>query len=412
MRAAIVTVGSELTMGLRVDTNTSEIARVLVERGFSVVETLSVGDSVDLLAEQLVRLTGRCELVVTTGGLGPTHDDITRQAASRALGVRLVVDEGLVEWLQPVVRRHRVPTAAAQVLVQAEVLEGARIIPASTGTAPGLIATDAGGCVLALLPGPPSEMRPMLEVLAADYPVRRARADELGAVGLTESDAQHIVSRAINEFDGIGFTVLARPGDVRILLTDEGAGAQTLARAVKAAARALGDSCYTTSGLSLAEEVVGAARAASLRLAVAESCTGGMVAAALTDVPGASDVFVGGAVTYSNSSKSAVLGVAPKTIETVGAVSEQCVMEMAEGARRIFAADIAVAISGIAGPDGGTSDKPVGTVWFGVAHEGRESFAVRKFLQPTSRSAVRLRATSTALDLLRKVSTGAQGPLT
>lgn len=402
LKAAIVTVGSELTMGLRVDTNTAEIARTLVERGFSVVETLSVGDSVELLAEQLARLTERCQLVVTTGGLGPTHDDITRQAASMALSLPLVVDPGLVEWLQPVVARHSVPAAAAQVLVQAEVLEGARIIPAATGTAPGLIATAVNGCVVALLPGPPSEMRPMLEMLAQDYPVERARADELGVVGMTESDAQQSVSVAIEGYAGIGFTVLARPGDVRVLLTDEGAGADVLAHAVDSAVQALGDSCYTRTGRSLAEEVLAAAKYAGLRLAVAESCTGGMVATALTDAAGASDVFAGGAVTYSNDSKVAVLGVSAETIASHGAVSERCVIEMAEGARRVFSADVAVAVSGVAGPDGGTAEKPVGTVWFGVTGCGIESYAFRKELQPNSRSAVRMRATAAVLDLMRR----------
>lgn len=406
MRAAIVTVGSELTQGLRVDTNTAQIARALVVRGFSVTEAVSVGDSVELLAEQISRLVARCDLVVTTGGLGPTHDDITRQAASRALGVPLVVNEALARWLQPIVARHSVPEAAAQVLVQAEILEGSRVVPAQTGTAPGLIARAGTGCVVALLPGPPAEMRPMLKTLCDDYPVVRAQVPELGAVGMTESDAQHTVSQAIAPYDGVGFTVLARPGDVRILLTDEGAGDDVLGAAADAAARALGSACYTRVGRSLAHEVIAAAGSAGLLVTVAESCTGGMVAAALTDVAGASGTFVGGAVTYSNEAKSTVLGVDPQTIRVHGAVSEPCVLEMARGAKRVFGADIAIAVSGVAGPDGGTADKPVGTVWFGVAMPSGEVVAVHKEYPPTSRSAVRSRATSTALDLLRRAATG------
>ncbi len=400
LTAAIITVGSELTMGLRIDTNTAEIARALVVRGFEMIESVSVGDSEELLASQIARLAAVCDLVITTGGLGPTHDDITRQAASEGLGIPIVVSPELESWLQPAVVRHTDPVAAAQVLVQAEVLEGAKIIAATTGTAPGLVVKTTRGSVVALLPGPPTEMRPMLEELLAQYPSVRAQVPELGAVGLTESDAQQVVSRAIAHLPGVGFTILARPGDVRVLLTDAGAGAPVLADAFEAAAIALGPACYTRSGRTLAEEVVSIAKAAGVTVAVAESCTGGMVAAALTDVAGSSGMFVGGAVTYSNDSKVSVLGVDPKVLEVHGAVSAQCVTQMASGAASVFGADVALAVSGIAGPDGGTADKPVGTVWFGVASASGIRTVLLNY-PPVSRDSVRSRATAAGLNLIR-----------
>jgi len=397
--AAIITIGSELTLGLRVDTNTSEIARQLAPRGFDVVETLSVGDDPALLAQQIARLVSVHSLVITTGGLGPTHDDVTREAASEALGIPLRVDERLVEWLQPVLARHTDPDAAAQVLVQAEVLEGAEVIDATTGTAPGLVVKTPSG-VLALLPGPPSEMRPMLTVLLDRYPLVYAPPAELGVAGMTESDVQVRVQRALSGREGIGFTILARPGDVRVLLTDRGAGAHELEAAVAAAAQVLGERCYSTRGLTMAQEIVDAATRRGLTVSLGESCTGGMVAAALTDVAGASAVLLGSVVTYSNEAKTGLLGVPAGLLAQYGAVSEECVKAMAEGAARAFGSDIAVAVSGIAGPGGGTPEKPVGTVWFGVAGPGGV-FAVHRAFPATSREAVRARATSVALDLIR-----------
>jgi nicotinamide-nucleotide amidase len=398
--AAIVTVGSELVEGLRIDTNTAEIARALAPRGLRVVEALSVGDDVAVLAAALERLTASCGLVVVTGGLGPTHDDITREAASRALQKPLVRDQHLAAWLEPVIARHRDPEAAAQVLVQAELLDGAEVFPATTGTAPGqLVATPLGA--LALLPGPPSEMRPMLHALVERYPLSRAEPHELGVTGLSESDAQVIAQRVLATHPGVALTVLARPGDVRVLLLDDGAGEQQLAAAAEQVADALGAHCYARDGASLAESLVRAATDRGVTLAIAESCTGGMVASAITDVAGASAVFRGGVVSYHNDAKRDLLGVDPDTLSEHGAVSEAVARQMAEGARKRLGADVAVSITGIAGPDGGSDQKPVGLVWFAVATPSGTTAESRLFAA-TSRAAVRLRATSSALDLLRR----------
>ncbi len=398
--AAIVTVGSELTAGLRLDTNTAEVARALAPRGYEVIEALSVADDIEVLSTAIARLCATCELVVTTGGLGPTHDDVTREAVARASGRELVLDERLVERLKPVQARHTDPRAAEQVLVQAQVFQDARIIAATTGTAPGLVMT-VDAATLVLLPGPPAEMRPMLQSFIESLPRQSADPHELGVAGMSESDVQVIAQEALAGFERVGFTVLARPGDVRVLLLDRGCGASLLGQAAAAVGDALGDTVYSRVGETHSQAVVAAAVARSLSLAVAESCTGGMVAASLTDVPGASLVVRGGVVAYDNAAKVGLLGVDASLLARYGAVSEHCALAMAEGARVRLAADIAVSVTGVAGPSGGTPDKPVGLVWFGVA-DRQGARAVARSFPPTSREAIRARATSVALELFRR----------
>lgn len=403
--AAIVTVGSELTLGLRIDTNTAEVARALTPRGFKVAEAVSVSDDVGLLIGLLRRLTAAYELVIVTGGLGPTHDDITRQAASEALGVQLVRDARLERLLGPTIARYAVPDAGARVLVQADVLPGAEVIDPTTGTAPGLIIPTAAGC-LVLLPGPPSEMRPMLSTCLSRYPVAQVEPREIGVAQATESDAQAIVDGALGDRAGIGFTILARPGDVRVILTDEGAGETRLDEAVSTAAAALGDRCYSVDGSTLSSVVIREACSCGLTIASAESCTGGMVSAALTDVAGSSAVFLGGVVSYSDDAKQGLLGVPKDALEQYGAVSEQVAIAMAEGARDRFGSAVSVSITGIAGPGGGSPEKPVGTVWFALAGRERPTVSFVRRFHGTSRQSIRDRATSTALDTLRRAVIG------
>lgn len=403
--AAILTVGSELVEGVRIDTNTAEVARALRARGFDVAEALSCADDEVLLASHLRRLTDTYELVIATGGLGPTHDDVTREAAAAALSLALVRDRRLEEVLRPALTRHTSSRAREQVLSQADVLEGARVIDPVTGTAPGqMVSTVAGE--LALLPGPPAEMLPMLAEVLARYGSGRAGVRELGVAGMSESEVQLIAQDVLEAHPGVELTVLARPGDVRVLLLDEGEGEPGLSSAAMVIAERLGDHCYDANGLTLAEAVVGHGARLARTIALAESCTGGMVAAALTDVPGASACFAGAAVTYTDEAKSALLGVQADTLDAHGAVSEQTVCEMAVGALDRFGADIAVAISGIAGPDGGSESKPVGTVWFAVAEtvDGPAVPATTAFLRTLAgdRAGVRIRATAIALDTLRR----------
>lgn len=398
-RAAIITVGTELTRGLRVDTNTSEIAHEVTVRGFSVRECVSIGDDAGHLAETIRRLLEENDLVITTGGLGPTHDDITREAASVAIGRPLVRDTRLEGLLGDIARRHSDPEAFGRTFRQADVLDGARIIDFTTGTAPGQC-VDVDRALLVLLPGPPSEMRPMLREALRPFTSRHSHTRTLGVVGLTESDAQVRVSRVVDG-TGIEFTVLARPGDVQVILTDDGRGAASLDEVTARAAETLGDRCYSTKGEALPAVVLAGLRREKLTLALAESCTGGLIAASLTDIAGSSDVLLGSAVTYSDASKTALLGVPRSDLAAHGAVSEVVALAMAAGARSAFGSDLAVAVTGIAGPGGGTPDKPVGTVWFAVARPGAAPYATVRHFAAGSREAVRARAAATALDLVR-----------
>ncbi|MCE5191440.1 MAG: nicotinamide-nucleotide amidohydrolase family protein [Actinomycetia bacterium] len=395
--AAIVTVGTELVTGQRLDTNGAEIASALLTSRFAVVEMLSVADDAARLADHLARLCAECTLVIVTGGLGPTHDDITRDAASRALGRVLVRDAAIEATLTRIVALHHEPDAATQIMTQADVLEGATVIMPTTGTAPGQIVPTPGGS-LVLLPGPPAEMRPMLSTFLSQRhpgtpPVR------LRSTGIPESDAQIAAQRVIGDARGVGLTVLAAPADVEVVLFDEGAGPRELARLGASICTELGDACYSTDGSSLPETVLALARTRGVMLACAESCTGGKIASALTDVAGSSDVFEGGVVAYSNRLKTTALGVAAPLIDQYGAVSEQAARAMAAGVANLTGAQYAVATTGIAGPTGGAADKPVGLVWFGLSTPTGITARSQGF--SGDRQGVRTRATMFALDLLR-----------
>jgi len=342
-------------------------------------------------------------MVVVTGGLGPTHDDVTREAASRALGKSLQRDPDIEKGLRAGADRHTDARSASQVYGQADVIEGARVLPAITGTAPGLVVPTGRGA-LVLLPGPPREMRPMLASLAAEWGTGASAPAVLRCVGLLESDAQYAAQDVLAQREDVVLTVLAAPGDLRVVLHDRGAGAATLAELTSGIAARLGPACYSSDGSSLAATVLRLARERGERIATAESCTGGLVAGAITEIPGSSDSFVGGIVAYSNATKTALLGVDERLLSVHGAVSEPVACAMAEGALRALGADWAVSVTGIAGPDGGSPDKPVGTVWFAVA--GAAGTRATHRMIPGARDSIRTRSTVTALDLLRRALAG------
>lgn len=397
--AAILTVGTELTSGHRLDTNGAEVARALMNAGYDVREMVSVPDEHDAIVLALRRLLTRHRMVVVTGGLGPTHDDITREAAAEVLGRTLGRDPAIAEALASRVSIHREPASAVSLLHQADVIDGARVLAATTGTAPGQVISDRGR-TLVILPGPPHEMRPMLaEALAGR--VAAAPPVTLRCVGITESDAGSRVLPLLEPFRDVGLTLLGGPGQVDVILFSTSGDADTLGRAAEAAIGELGDTCYSTDGATLAESVVRLAAARSVWLATAESCTGGMVAAALTDVPGSSRAFSGSVVAYANETKAALLGVDPDLIALHGAVSEPVALAMARGALALPRTTLAVATTGIAGPGGGSPGRPLGTVWFatagadGVTHTECHRYGGDRMM-------VRQRACAMALDLLRR----------
>lgn len=398
-RAAVITVGTELTTGFMADTNGREIARMLRAAGYHVDALMSVPDDEDAIAEVISWHSARHALVVVTGGLGPTHDDRTREAASRALGAPLVRDQSIASRIAELPTSPSTDAIAWSRLRQADVLAGARVLPAVTGIAPGQVFTRTGSTVV-LLPGPPDEMRPILDAyLGSTSSTVEPRV--LRCAGISESEVGARVGELLSDVPGVGYTLLAGPMGVDIVLFDDGAGGPALDTLIGAARAELGPHCFGSDRRSLAENVIDLLRARGMTLACAESCTGGGVAAALTDVPGASHVFVGGVVAYSNAVKTDMLNVAPDVLARHGAVSEAVALAMAEGALRRLDADIAVSTTGIAGPGGGSPDKPVGLVWLAVARTGGSSFAVRR-LFGGDRALVRARATAHALDQLRR----------
>jgi competence/damage-inducible protein CinA-like protein len=406
-RAAVVVTGSELTRGGRQDANGPFLARDLAARGLEPARIIVVGDRPDEL-ESALREGIQADLLITSGGLGPTHDDRTVEALARVLGRPIVVDAGLEARIEAFSRslaeRYRRPYSEFEegVRKQATYPEGALVLGLA-GTAPGLV-LETEGRVVVVLPGPPAELRrlwakaleaePVQAVLArATSPRRRV----LRFYGVSESAVARAVADSGGEEEGIEATICAHDGEIEVLLLGEG---ERLAGALR---DALGRNLFAEDETSVEELILEAARAGGLSLAVAESCTGGLVAARLTSVPGASDAFVAGVVAYEDDVKAVQLGVPDELLAAHGAVSAEVAEAMAAGARRTFTADVAVSVTGIAGPGGGTPEKPVGLVYLHAeGPDGREAAEIRF---SGDRETVRRRATVAALHLLWRLLT-------
>jgi len=401
----LVTIGTELLLGFTLDSNGSEIARTLGEHGVRVVRRTSVGDLESDIAAAASEALARTGVVVTTGGLGPTRDDITKRAIAELFGAPLVFDEGV--W-QTVVARFaklgRVPGESNR--VQAEVPRGAIVLANRWGTAPGIWLEGTRGLVV-MLPGVPYEMRNLLrhEVvprLAARAGGSVVRSRVVRTTGIPES----ALAERLGDIEAAiaPLTLAYLPGeagvDLRVTAWDaEPAEADSRLRAAADLLRSrAGDRVYGEGGVDLAAVVLQAARARGIRVAVAESCTGGLLAKRLTDTPGSSDVVVGGVVAYDNAVKTALLDVPVELLERHGAVSEEVVRAMAVGAIRRFSVGLAAAVTGIAGPSGGSAEKPVGTVWLATAL-GEQVEAARVQL-PGPRENIRGRSAQAALFLL------------
>ena len=411
-RAFILAVGSELLTPHRIDTNSLAITERLNEIGFAVVGKAAVGDSSPELAALLRYALEHANLVVLTGGLGPTEDDITREVAAQVLGLTLAEDERIASIIQ---RRFesrglRMPAINRR---QAMVPAGATVLDNAHGTAPGLLIPRVGGFVL-LLPGPPREMQPMLDVvvrdrLAAHTSGRRLYRRVLRIAGRPESHVdevtQPIYSRWTDEPEPIETTILAAAGEIQLHISmfsaSSAAATERLQRAVEDLTQALGASVYAVDDRRM-EEVVGTLlRSRGLRIAVAESCSGGLFASRLTDVPGSSDYVECGLVTYSNAAKVKFAGVQQPVIDEHGAVSEPVAEALAQGVKRAANVDIGVGITGIAGPGGGSERKPVGTVVIAVAAQNKS--VVRTFRFPGDREQIKFQSTQAAFDMVRRL---------
>lgn len=400
-RIRILLVGNELLDGTVTDRNGAPLARAVADRGGTVEDLRILPDDPAALVAGVEDALGGGRGLIVAGGVGPTRDDSTREAVAEAL------DRELVEWPAWAARLREEEGGAGPPfdgsLRQARIPEGGRGLANPHGTAAGFAGRVGEGWYL-VLPGVPAELRAMLdgeagafleEVLPGEGPPRR----RVGIAGVAESR----VARRLEGVRGLGDVRLAsypRGGVVDLHLAPAaGHGADVLERAVEALREAFGEDVYEVGDRSLVEVVVDGLRAADRRLAVAESCTGGLLGGEITSVPGSSDVFWGGATTYDDRAKVELLGVRPDTLSEAGAVSGEVAREMAEGIRRRADVDWSLAVTGVAGPGGGSEAKPVGTVW--IAAAGPRG-AVRRHLFPGGRSEVRERSVRAALDLLRR----------
>ncbi|HET6957929.1 MAG TPA: competence/damage-inducible protein A [Vicinamibacterales bacterium] len=410
MKACILAVGSEMLTPFRVDTNSLFITERLNTIGYDVRLKAVVADEVHELARVVEGALAWADLIVITGGLGPTEDDITREAVALVLELPLDEDASIVERLRDrfAKRGMTMPEINRR---QAMVPRGAEVLPNANGTAPGLW-LERDGRAIVLLPGPPREMKPMLEAVIAERLVSKSKSSGLfrrvlKITGRAESDvdaqASPVYTRWTTQVTPISTTILAVLGQIELHLTaeasDKAAADAVLDPAVTELQTLLGPSVYSTDGRSLETVVGDLLRENKMNIAVAESCTGGLLASRLTDVPGSSEYVDRGVVCYSNQSKIDLAGVPPPIIEQHGAVSEPVARAMAEGIKSRAGTRIGVGITGIAGPGGGTPEKPVGTVAVAVAVD--DEVRVRTFQFIGSREMVKFQATQSALNMTR-----------
>ena len=408
----LLAIGNELLLGETIDTNSAWIARRLAAEGIAVARKSTVGDDVDIIRNALHDALRRTRVVICTGGLGPTRDDLTRHAVAALYERPIRIDEAWLQVLRARYERRGIPMPAIN-RVQGEVPDGARLLHNDNGTAPGIALDDGTLGLTVLLPGVPAEMRGLMN----DHvlPLLRERFGEtvpavtsrlLRTAGISEAALAERIDDIAGDVEPFTIAFLPHGTGVDLRLTSWGAlqGAALDAAFERVLGRLrerLDILVYADDETDLAVVVGSMLRDRDLTLALAESCTGGLVAKRMSDAAGASDYLTAGLVTYANEAKRELLGVRVETLATHGAVSEQCAREMAEGARRVGGADIAVSITGIAGPGGGSEDKPVGTVWFAVALRDAATIA-RSFVLPGTRAEIRERAAQTAIDMLRR----------
>lgn len=407
MNFEILSVGTELLLGSIVNTNAQYLSRRLSELGFNVYYTTVVGDNPDRLKAALELAAGRADAVITTGGLGPTVDDLTKETIAEYCGKKCVLDE---ESRQRIIDRFsknhtEIPENNFK---QAEMPEGCIILKNNNGTAPGAIIENEN-CTFIMLPGPPSEMKPMFDESVIPYLKKFSdgviRSRSIRVFGLGESKVDEMLGDLMNKSHNPTVAPYAKIGQVELRITaksDTVENAKAMLTPMEQKIRdVLGDRVYGTGiDNSLENVVVELLRENGLTAVTAESCTGGMIAEKITRIPGSSECFGCGYVTYSNEQKMRLLGVKNETLEKYGAVSEQTALEMSRGARETSGADIAAAVTGIAGPGGGSEEKPVGLVYISICTKYvHKAF---KYNFAGNREMVRERTSLYALDLIRR----------
>ena len=411
MKIEVVTIGDELLLGYTIDTNAAHLARMLAAEGVEIERRTTCGDTAESIATAVADALERTGAVITTGGLGPTSDDLTKPSIAALFGREMVLDHEHLLWMEERWRTRFQRAMPASNRQQAMLPFGARKLANHHGSAPGIWLEDDRGRWVAMLPGVPREMRGML----ADtlLPLIRARLGHGGRVvrsrtlrttGIGESHIADLVATIDGGIGDVGLAYLpnADGTDLRVTVRDatpDDADAR-LASAATRLRSVVGDAIYGEDGADLAAVVLDLCRSEGVRIGVAESCTGGMLGARFTAIPGSSDVVCGGVIAYDDAVKRSLLGVPEAMLRDHGAVSEPVVCAMAAGVRKAIGVTAALAITGIAGPDGGTEAKPVGTVW--IALDFRGEVQSRRFVLVGDRVEVRHRSAQAALEMLRR----------
>jgi nicotinamide-nucleotide amidase len=412
-RVEVITIGDELLLGFTIDTNAAHLARQLANIGMHIVRRTTVGDEAEQIAQAVEESLDRTGAVITTGGLGPTSDDITMESIGALFGRAMQLDAAHLAWMEERwTKRFNRPLPAAN-RKQAMLPAGATKLENHHGSAPGVWLEDERRRWVAMLPGVPREMRGMLGDTLLPLLASRAAGDTHATVVRsltlrTTNIAESLLADKVDSMDGgpLGVTLAYLPSiagvDLRLTVKDmPSAHADAALSAAASRLRAqVGEWIYGDGDTDLAAVVLDLCRARALKVGVAESCTGGLLGERLTAIPGSSDVVQGGVIAYHNDIKRDVLGVSEATLREHGAVSEQVAREMAAGARRVAQSSVGLAITGVAGPGGGTEEKPVGTVWLAADVEG--DVETRQLRLWGDRDEIRQRSAQWTMDLLRQ----------
>lgn len=407
LNAEIIAIGSEMLTPFRVDTNSLWLTERLNSLGIDVKLKTVVGDDEARLEETIRDAMKRSEIVISTGGLGPTEDDITRKIFARVLKRQLILNDEILAKLRARFAKRNIPMPEINTR-QALVMNGADVLPNPNGTAPGMMVQE-GKCNVAMLPGPPREMKPMFDTFVA--PVLKQRVGDvlilrrkLSIFGLGESAVDELAAPIYTKYQNPSTTILFKDGQIELHLTaqvkNEAEGNRLLDEVAGQLEEVLGEYVFSRRDETLEQVVGDLLRLRGYSLATAESCTGGLLAGRITEVAGSSEYFLEGVVTYSNEAKMRMLGVPAEILETHGAVSEPVACAMAAGVRQLAGSTFGIGVTGIAGPGGGSEEKPVGLVYIALASE--DNVTARKVLFPGDRQFIRSLSVMSAMDLLRR----------
>ena len=405
MKAEILSIGTELLMGQVANTDAQFVSAMLPQAGVGVYYHSVVGDNPERIKKALKEALSRSDIIVTTGGLGPTQDDLTKETVADCLGLKMIYHEEEAEKIRNYFKSNNRVMPESN-LRQAYFPEGSVILKNITGTAPGCIVPLPKGCIV-ILPGPPKELKPMFENEAMPYIAKMTdtvlNSRFISIIGFGESTVEEKIMPMVEGQTNPTFATYCKDGVITIRVTASGEDAETLLDdAEKKINKIFGDAIFTDMNEPIDVVLVNMLRDRNLKVATAESCTGGMVAAAITAHGGASDVFSTGVVTYSEEEKMRILGVKKETLDTYTVYSEETAREMAEGLHEYCGADVCISVTGVAGPGGGTEKNPVGTVYIGVYYRGRTTVRKHSF-RNLSRENIRAFTVTNALNNARKV---------